>query len=37
MIGNDWDLILKEEMEKEYFQSLIKIITEEYKNKTIFL
>ena len=22
MIGNDWDIILKEEMEKSYFKSL---------------
>ncbi len=36
MIGNDWDEILKEEFEKEYFVNLIEKIKEEYKNKTVF-
>jgi len=36
MIGNEWDQILKEEFEKEYFQDLIKFVGEEYKTKTIF-
>ena len=36
MIGNKWDLILKEEYQKEYFNSLIDFIKEEYKNKTIY-
>ena len=36
MIGNDWDIILKEEFEKDYFVSLIDKVKEEYKNKTIF-
>lgn len=36
MIGNDWDLYLQEEYEKEYFQELIKFVDDEYKNKTIY-
>ena len=36
MIGNDWDEILKEEINKEYFQELIKLIKKEYENKTIY-
>ena len=36
MIGNDWDLILKEEYKKEYFENLINFIKEEYKNKIIY-
>lgn len=36
MIGNDWDQILAEEMNKEYFQNLIKIIEKEYQEKIIY-
>lgn len=36
MIGADWDIVLKEEMEKPYFQSLIQYINQEYQKKTIF-
>lgn len=36
MIGNDWDLILKEEYNKDYFINLIKFLKEEYKNNTIY-
>ena len=36
MIGNDWDLYLQDEYEKEYFQELIKFVDDEYKNKTIY-
>ena len=36
MIGNDWDIELKEILESEYFKKLIEIIEEEYKTKTIF-
>ncbi len=36
MIGNNWDKILKDEFEKEYFQNLIRFVTEEYNKKTIF-
>ncbi len=36
MIGQDWDEILKEETEKEYFQSLIQMIEKEYQEKTIY-
>lgn len=36
MIGNDWDLYLKEEYNKEYFKKLINFVDREYKNKTIY-
>ena len=36
MIGNKWDILLKEEYQKEYFKDLIKFIKQEYKEKTIY-
>lgn len=36
MLGNDWDIILKDEINKEYFQKLLAFIKEEYKSKTIY-
>ena len=36
MLGNDWDELLKEEMEKDYFLNLFKFVREQYKNKTIY-
>ena len=36
MIGNDWDLYLKEEYQKDYYKELISFVDEEYKNKTIY-
>ncbi len=36
MLGNDWDIILKEEMEKDYFKKLILFIEKEYKEKIIY-
>lgn len=36
MIGNDWDIVLKEEYEKEYFKKIKDIVRDEYNNKTIF-
>ena len=36
MIGNDWDLLLKDEYKKEYFTNLKKFLIEEYKSKTIY-
>ena len=36
MIGNNWDNILKEEFEKDYFKELMKFVSQEYKNKTIY-
>ena len=36
MIGNDWDIILKSEFEKDYFKKLLSIINNEYKLKTIY-
>lgn len=36
MIGNDWDEILKNEYEKEYFKNIVNFVRKEYKEKTIF-
>ena len=36
MFGNDWDDILKEEINKEYFQNLIEFVKKEYKEKIIY-
>ncbi len=36
MIGNDWDKVLEEEMSKQYFKDLIKLIEQEYQEKTIY-
>jgi len=36
MIGNDWDLALKDEFEKEYFIKIMEFVDEEYKTKTIY-
>jgi len=36
MIGNDWDVILKDEFDKDYFKDLIDKIKREYQEKTIF-
>lgn len=36
MIGNDWDTILKEEYDKDYFHKIKDVIEDEYKNKIIF-
>ena len=36
MIGNEWDELLKEEYDKDYFKNLQKFVIEEYKNKTVY-
>ena len=36
MIGNDWDIILKDELKKDYFVKLMNNIRSEYKEKTVF-
>lgn len=36
MIGNSWDIYLKDEFEKPYFKELIGYINNEYKNKIIY-
>ena len=36
MIGNNWDSLLKEEYQKEYFKNLLDFIKKEYKEKTIY-
>jgi uracil-DNA glycosylase len=35
-IGNDWDSILKDEFEKEYYQKLRVFLAREYKTQTIY-
>ena len=36
MIGNDWDIVLALEYQKEYFLKIKDKVRDEYKNKTIF-
>ena len=36
MIGNDWDSILNEEFEKEYFKEIMEFIDKEYSSKTVY-
>ena len=36
MIGNDWDIVLACEYEKDYFLKIKEIVRREYQNKTIF-
>ena len=36
MIGNDWDIVLKEESEKDYFKKIMNIVRDEYDKKEIF-
>ena len=36
MLGNDWDELLKEEMDKDYFQKLFEFVREQYKEKDIY-
>lgn len=36
MIGNDWDFLLKDEFEKDYFLKLMDFVNEEYETKTIY-
>lgn len=36
MIGNKWDVLLKEEYQKEYFKDLLEFVKKEYRVKTIY-
>ena len=36
MLGNDWDIILNDEINQDYFKKLILFIKEEYNKKTIY-
>ena len=36
IIGNDWDDILKDEFQKEYYLKLRSFLDEQYQNKTIY-
>ena len=35
-IGNDWDEILKDEFDKEYYQKMRKFLINEYRTKRIY-
>lgn len=35
-IGNDWDELLQEEFEQEYYQKLRRILAHEYQNQTVY-
>lgn len=35
-IGNDWDEILKDEFQKEYYQKLRKFLIQEYRTKIVY-
>ena len=36
MIGNDWDLLLKDEFKKDYFVKLMDFVDGEYRTKTVY-
>ena len=36
MIGNSWDIYLKDEFDSDYFKELIKFVNNEYETKTIY-
>ena len=36
MIGNDWDEVLKDEFEKNYFIEMMEFVDSEYKTKTVY-
>ena len=36
MIGNSWDNYLKDEYKKEYFNTLMEFVKNEYKSKTVY-
>ncbi|WP_407415378.1 uracil-DNA glycosylase [Methanobrevibacter sp.] len=36
MIGNNWDLVLKDEFESDYFKQIKGFVEEEYSKKTIY-
>ena len=36
MIGNDWDIALKDEFEKDYFLKIMDFVESEYETKTVY-
>lgn len=36
MVGNDWDIVLKEEYKKDYYKKMVNFLIKEYNEKTIF-
>ena len=37
MIGNDWDIVLKEEFKKDYFYKLLTDVNNVYRTKTVLV
>ena len=35
-IGNEWDELLKDEFQKEYYQKLRAVLANEYKTHTVY-
>lgn len=36
MVGNDWDIVLKEEYNKDYYKNMVKFLNNEYNERVIF-
>ena len=36
VLGNDWDFILKDELDKEYFKNILKQINNEYEKNIVY-
>lgn len=36
MVGNNWDIILKEEYNKDYYKNMVKYLNKEYDERVIF-
>ena len=36
MLGKDWDIVLKDELEQEYFKNIMKTVIDEYTKKIIY-
>ena len=36
MVGNNWDIILKEEYNKDYYKNMVKYLNKEYNERVIF-
>ena len=36
MVGNNWDIILKEEYKKDYYKNMVEYLNNEYKERVIF-
>ena len=36
MVGNDWDIVLRDEYKKDYYKNMVKFLNKEYNEKVIF-